>query len=128
MTLLKLLFQTGAFSPAQIDHLIVAQNQAAALCGLFGFLVCLLVKLRQRTEFSLALLGPLIQVTLAAGGIVKALFLFFCGFHPEIVPKLSDLPVSLGVASLCAVFLGVSTCVTVFSKPKSPSATSSSQK
>lgn len=87
MEAIRLLFKAGAFAPAEIDKLIVAQNQTAALCGLIDFLICLIVRLRQKTELSPALLGPLIQVTLAGGGIVKALFLFFCGFHPEISPS-----------------------------------------
>lgn len=114
----NLLLKSGVFTPSEIDQLIATQNQVAAICGMVAFLLCLLVKIRQKAQITPTLLGPLVQASLASGGIVKALFLFFCGFHPEIFPKLSDLVVSLGVTSACMIFLYICTLISAFSKPK----------
>ncbi len=117
MQAISLLFKSGTLTAAEIDQLIVTHNQIATIVGMVAFLICLAVKIRQKVDIEPNLLGPLIQSFLASGGIIKALFLFGFGFHPEIFPKLSDLVVSLGVTSLCLIFLAISTLITAFSKP-----------
>jgi hypothetical protein len=114
MTLIELFFKSGQYTDPEIIRLIVAQNRIASFCGAAAFLICLTAKIRQKTPMTSALLGPLMQAALAGGGIIKSLFLFFCGFRPEIFPKITELPVAMGVAASCIVFLNIVSIKTAF--------------
>ncbi|ACK65156.1 hypothetical protein PCC8801_1082 [Rippkaea orientalis PCC 8801] len=119
MGTIALLFKAGTLTSTEIDQIIIIHNQIAAIIGMAAFLIVLAVKIKQKVEIDPNLLGSLIQSFVASGGIVKAIFLFLFGFHPEIFPKLSDLVVSLGVTSSCLVFLAICTLIKAFSQPKS---------
>ena len=88
-----------------IDWIFEHQEQIGVLFATACVAWCLIQRKKSKQPTTEATVGPLIVGALAAYTIPQGILLFYCCFDKSKLDKIADLPLYLGVASLCAIVL-----------------------